>query len=435
MPINSKVLVVDDEAAIRQAVCEVLEDEGFSTLSAVDGHDALSKIGDYSPNIVLLDIWMPGMDGIETLKMIRSTRPEIPVIMISGHATITTAVKATQLGAFDFIEKPLDLCTIVSSVKRALEQAETPPWSHIVKEQDSDQDLKPQLVELVFKDQRLRGKARQQKTMAKSSLIYGSGLHSGQKSGLSLEPLPANSGIHFAGVTSEHAVPAHLNYIDATGFATTIKLKDAQVGTVEHLMSALHAYGITNLLIKCNGEVPALDGSSIEFCKLIEAVGVVEQDAPCYEIAVDRVYEVKGKGSEFIRIEPHDKFLIDYTLIYPEPVGKQNFVFELNDLNTYKEQIAPARTFGFVKDIEYLQKMGLAQGGRFNNFILIGENGAINGKLRFPDELVRHKILDAIGDLYLLGRPLCGKITACMTGHSDNANLLKQIFAQMQVSA
>ena len=216
-----------------------------------------------------------------------------------------------------------------------------------------------------------------------------------------------------------------------TGFATTIKYKEAQVSTIEHLMSALNAYGITNLLIKCNGEVPVMDGSSNEFCKLIEEIGIVEQDANVYSIKIKETIKI-NKEKEFIMFEPADSFIIDYTLQYPEPVGTQRLIFELSSPEKYKEQIAPARTFGFVKDISYLQGKGLAQGGRFDNFVLIGESGVINSELRFPDEQVRHKILDAIGDLYLLGRPLEGKITASMTGHSDNIELLRNVLEKIK---
>ena len=116
-----------------------------------------------------------------------------------------------------------------------------------------------------------------------------------------------------------------------------------------------------------------------------------------------------------------------YELNYPQPVGSQRVEFKMNGVDTFKEEIAPARTFGFLKDIERLQKAGLAAGGRLDNFILIGNDEIINTELRFPDELARHKILDILGDLSLIGRPLSGTITARMTGHSDNIGLLRLI--------
>jgi UDP-3-O-acyl N-acetylglucosamine deacetylase len=278
----------------------------------------------------------------------------------------------------------------------------------------------------VFGNQTLRGAARPQRTIAHAAILYGQGLHSGRKSGLILEPLPANSGIHFVGVSEATTVPAHVDFVESTGFATTVRVGQTQAGTIEHLMSALCAYGISNLLIKCNSEVPVMDGSALEFCKLFDNVGLTEQDGEWYEIAIPETVHI-GNGKEWIRIEPADTFSIDYTLRYPEPVGEQHFTFSLNDPESYRTEIAPSRTFSFVKDVGHLQKQGLALGGRFDNFLLIGTEGAINDSWRFPNEPVRHKILDAIGDLYLLGRPLRGKITACMTGHSDNIALLKKV--------
>ncbi|MCB0355063.1 MAG: UDP-3-O-[3-hydroxymyristoyl] N-acetylglucosamine deacetylase, partial [Bdellovibrionales bacterium] len=289
------------------------------------------------------------------------------------------------------------------------------------------------LQRVVFEKELFAGRAVPQKTIARSSLVYGQGLHSGMKSGLMLEPLPAGSGIHFIGVSDQKPVPAHVDYVESTGFATTIRLDRTEAATIEHLLSALHVYGVTNLLVKCNGEVPVLDGSSLKFCELLDETGVVEQDAVVHAIRIESPIVV-GKGPEQIRIEPADEFSIDYTLNYPPPLGKQHFTFTVNDIDAYRREIAPARTFGFVRDIGYLQAQGLAQGGRFDNFVLYGDQGPINGNLRFPNEAVRHKILDAIGDLYLLGRPLQGKVTASMTGHSDNIQLLRNLWQAMQAS-
>jgi UDP-3-O-acyl-N-acetylglucosamine deacetylase len=169
-----------------------------------------------------------------------------------------------------------------------------------------------------------------------------------------------------------------------------------------------------------------MDGSALEFCRLFDDVGLTQQDGEWYEIAVSETLQV-GDGKEWIKIEPADEFSVEYTLRYPEPVGEQHFTFTLKDAASFRTEIAPSRTFSFVKDVGHLQRQGLALGGRFDNFLLIGSEGAINDAWRFPNEPVRHKILDAIGDLYLLGRPLRGKVTACMTGHSDNIELLKRV--------
>jgi UDP-3-O-acyl N-acetylglucosamine deacetylase len=256
--------------------------------------------------------------------------------------------------------------------------------------------------------------------------MYGQGLHSGKKSGLIFEPLGPGSGIHFVGVSARPSVPAHLDYVGSTGYATTIRLGSTQVATIEHVMSALNAYGVSNLLIKCNGEVPVLDGSSVEFCSLFEEVGFENQIGDWHQIVVKEPLRVDA-GKASILLTPCDGFEIDYTLEYPAPVGRQRFVFRLDDPAAYRKEIAPARTFGFARDIGMLQKQGLALGGRFDNFVLFGEDGPINDALRFPDEPVRHKILDAIGDLYLLGRRLQARVVATMTGHSQNIAVLKKV--------
>lgn len=426
------VLVVDDEASIRRSLAGILKDEGLEVIEAADGATAISMLIQHKPSLVLLDIWMPGIDGLETLKKIKEISPHTPVVMISGHATISTAVAATRLGAADFLEKPLGLTSTIEVVRRALENAQhadsatSPTWETIEPTTVGPLRKSLQLNPIVFSSQTLRGAQRPQRTIAHAAILYGQGLHSGRKSGLILEPLPANSGIHFVGVSETTTVPAHVDFVESTGFATTVRLGHTQAGTIEHLMSALCAYGVSNLLIKCNGEVPVMDGSALEFCKLFDNIGLTEQDGEWYEIAVEEPMHI-GNGKEWLRIEPADAFSIDYTLRYPEPVGEQRFTFVLTDPAAYRSEIAPSRTFSFVKDVGHLQKQGLALGGRFDNFLLIGTEGAINDAWRFPNEPVRHKILDAIGDLYLLGRPLRGKVTACMTGHSDNIALLKQV--------
>ena len=173
------------------------------------------------------------------------------------------------------------------------------------------------------------------------------------------------------------------------------------------------------------GEIPIFDGSSSEFCALLESAGVEDQGGAVDEIVIDRRYEIGDPNGEYIAIEPAERFGVHYVLQYPEPVGRQEYTFTLGSTEDFRRDIAPARTFGFLREIETLEKMGLASGGRLHNCILIGENGVVNTPLRFPDELVRHKILDIMGDFYLLGRPLRGFITAQMTGHSDNVALLK----------
>jgi UDP-3-O-acyl N-acetylglucosamine deacetylase len=423
------ILIVDDEPGIRHVLEGMLKEEGYQSSSVDSGDKALEFLQDKEVKLVLLDIWMPGQDGMQVLKEIKERFPETKVIMMSGHASISTAVKATQLGAADFLEKPLDSEGTLRVIKNALESIgrEAESSDALDLEPGTAKRLTGTLNTEVFRDDWSRGERFKQKTLARSAVMYGQGLHSGKRSGLLLEPLPENSGIHFVGVSDEFPVPAHVNFVESTGWATTLRLGKTQAGTIEHLMSALHAYGISNLLIKCNHEVPVMDGSAREFCELFDRVGVVEQEADWYAIRVKEPFEVK-KGEEFIRIEPSDEFSVQYTLKYPRPLGLQEYEFTLNDPKNYFEEISKARTFGFMRDLGKLQAQGLALGGRLDNCVLFGEDGSLNGELRYENEPVRHKILDAIGDLFLLGRRIQGRVVAHMTGHSDNVAILKALW-------
>jgi UDP-3-O-acyl N-acetylglucosamine deacetylase len=248
-----------------------------------------------------------------------------------------------------------------------------------------------------------------------------------------LHPLPANSGILFTGISGDVTVPAHLDYVGSTGYATSLRSKDYAVGTVEHLLAVLHSYGISNLLIKVQGEIPILDGSALEFCEAIDETGVEEQDEEAAAIVIDREYRIDAKGGQSIGIEPADSFSVRYVLRYPQPVGEQEHLYVFRGPEFFKAEIAPARTFGFLKDIAQLQNMGLANGGRLSNFILIDDEKIVNTRLRFENEFARHKILDILGDFYLLGRPILGALTAIMTGHSDNIALLRKVREGMEL--
>ncbi len=272
-----------------------------------------------------------------------------------------------------------------------------------------------------------------QRTLCQNTVLYGMGLHSGGRTGMVLQPLPAGSGIHFHSMPSGESIPAHVSAVGDTDYATTLGLNGSTIKTVEHLLSALHAGGITNLLIKVHGEVPVLDGSAAEFCRTIEEIGVEEQGEPRQEFVVDRRYEV-GSGDKILTLEPFDGFAVSYQLRYPPPIGEQFYDFELTSFEAYKREIAPARTFGFLRDLKMMNELGLGSGGRLDNFILVGEDHVVNTELRFPDEFVRHKILDIIGDLYLLGYPIRGRVHAHLTGHRDNIALVRKLVAENRLS-
>ena len=228
-------------------------------------------------------------------------------------------------------------------------------------------------------------------------------------------------------------MPAQVDWVESTEYATTLRRGGMAARTVEHLMAVLHAYGISNALVKIQGEVPILDGAAGELCALVERAGVVDQDGAVSEVVVDRRCAVGSEdpGQKYLAIEPAEELSIDYTLTYPAPVGEQRYVFRFSGIDAFKEEIAGARTFGFVKEIAALEERGLAAGGRLNNCVLIGDEGVVNAPLRYPEEFARHKILDIMGDLYLLGRPIRGRITARRTGHRDNVELVRRLRDQL----
>jgi len=428
LAVNKTILVVDDEDDVRESVREVLRDEGYRVVDTADGTRVLELIRQERPELVLLDIWMPQVDGIGLLKEIKTQEPELNVVMVSGHGNIHTAVTATKFGAFDFLEKPVSLDGLLLTVQRALGESATSAAQKSRAKRKTGAAKRGESVAAVAAATRIK-----QKTLKKSVVLSGQGLHSGVKTGLILHPLPPDSGIRFTGISGEVTVPAHLDNVGSTGYATSLRTQGFAVGTVEHLLAVLHSYGISNLLIKVQGEVPILDGSGVEFCQALEEAGIQQEDEEVAEIVIDRVYRIEAKGGESIAIEPADGFSVHYELRYPAPVGEQQYLYRHRGAESFREEIAPARTFGFLKDIAKLQTLGLANGGRLSNFILIDDERIVNTELRFADEFARHKILDILGDFYLLGRPIRGAIRARMTGHSDNIALLRKIREGMKL--
>jgi UDP-3-O-[3-hydroxymyristoyl] N-acetylglucosamine deacetylase len=411
---SETILVVDDEENIRHTLRGVLADEGFDVLEAPDGRRALELLAHTAPRLAIVDVWMPEVDGIELVERMRTQAPGVPIIVISGHGTIETAVRVIRLGAFDFLEKPFPLDALLNVVGRALgsTNAAVTETAALATAQ-SGASVAP-------------ARRFHERTIARSVLVNGQGLHSGARTGLILQPLPPGSGVVFGSILSGETVPALVDHIESTGYATTLVRGGMVAKTVEHLMATFHAYGITNVLVKMQAEVPILDGSALELCALLDEAGVVDQPATFEEIVVDQRYAIGSAAPDEkgIAIEPADRFEVEYILDYPLPIGRQKVEFAFTDVETFRREIAPARTFGFVKEIEQLEQMGLANGGRLNNCILVGDEGVVNAPLRFVDEFARHKILDILGDFYLLGRPIRGRVSARMTGHSDNAALL-----------
>ncbi len=424
------VLIIDDEPGILTTLSGVLNDEGYRTLTAESGEEAVSLYREHQPDIVFLDIWLPDRDGLETLEALRAADPAAAVVMMSGHGTASTAVKAIKMGACDYVEKPLSYAQAVAAASGACRFREKASADGVLAaaaelretRTESERHLAPPPETPLTRLSR-----EPQRTIQHSTVLYGLGLHSGRQTGMVLQPLPPDTGIHLLTLPSGAIIPVHAGSVADTDYATTLAKNGDQIRTVEHLLSALHAYGITNLLIKVHGEIPVLDGSALEFCKTLDEIGVVAQPSRRREIVIDRRYEVVSEGGKSIVLEPYDGFAISYLLRYPPPIGEQHCSFTLSDAEGYKREIAPARTFGFMRDLKMMNELGLGSGGRLDNFILVGEDNVVNTELRFPDEFARHKILDIIGDLYLLGYPLRGKVTARLTGHRDNIAMVRKV--------
>jgi UDP-3-O-acyl N-acetylglucosamine deacetylase len=435
-----KILVIDDEKNIQVSLASILEDEGYKVFIGSSGEEAIEKFKNIRPDAIFLDIWLPGIDGLETMKQILEIDPFQIIIMISGHGNISTAVRAVKEGAYDFLEKPLSLDKVIFVLKRGLEYRKVLEENKKLKSllyarnglMDSEKKRikKENSRNLDFETETVNA-TRKQKTVKASNIFYGIGLHSGVKTGMVIKPLPIGSGIRFENISEDGYIPARIEYLDTTSYATSIKKDGLEAKTIEHFMATLHAFGITNLSIKINNEVPIGDGSASDFCEFIRNSGVVEQEEYVPEIVIEEPM-VLGDVSEegkYIKIEPYDGFAISYTTVYPEPIGRETYEFVLESPEDFEREIAPARTYGFVEDLSRMADMGLAEGGRMNNFILIDrEKGqVINTELRFKEELARHKILDIMGDFYLLGRPIRGKISAQKTGHSENGLMVSYI--------
>jgi UDP-3-O-[3-hydroxymyristoyl] N-acetylglucosamine deacetylase len=421
--VNETVLVVDDEERIRSSLRGILSDEGFRVLDTGSAPEVMGLIERENPAVVLLDVWMPDIDGIELLRRIKSERPAVQVIMISGHANIQSAVAATKLGAADFIQKPFSVSGLLAAIARVLEGGNGGRAAGGVAEQ-GEANGAAAIAPAAHG-------ARRQRTIARSIVFGGQGLHTGLRTGVILHPAPVGFGIVFASLSDETQIAVQLENVTDTGYNTTLASGARSVRTVEHLMSALHGFGITNILIKTDDEIPALDGSAAEFCRQIAEAGVRDQDATVQPIRIQSPITVRSKHDEVMTIEPANHLIIDYTLDYPAPIGVQKVHFEFTSTDAYVTEVAPARTFGFVRDFAQMNQMGLAMGGRLDNAIIVDDEKIVNTELRFPEEFARHKVLDLMGDLYLLGRPLEGHITALKTGHSDNLAMVKAIRASL----
>ena len=270
----------------------------------------------------------------------------------------------------------------------------------------------------------------QRKTVNTKVSISGIGLHSGIYTRVELRPARAGSGITFVRADLDGLrIPALQASTTALEYATTVGKDDVSVGTVEHLLAAIVGSEITDVDIHIDGpEVPIVDGSALPFMHLIDAAGVRTLNAEVPVLRITEPIEI-AEGQKSIRITPSNRLIIKYKIDFDHPViGRQAVHFDFAH-ESFLRKIAPARTFGFVRDVEQLRAAGLARGGSVENAIVLDDHGVINGPLRYRDEFVRHKILDLIGDLALIGRPIAGEITAYRAGHALHSRFVEKIIA------
>ncbi len=269
-----------------------------------------------------------------------------------------------------------------------------------------------------------------QRTIQKPVEVVGIGLHKGVPVKLRLEPLAEDSGIVFYRNDKGISIPLKPENVVDTKMATVIGKENAVVSTIEHLMSAIYSFGIDNLrIIVDNDEIPILDGSAISFVMMIKEAGIKELDAPKKFLRITKEVEIRD-GEKYAKITPSKSINFDFEIFFNHPmIGRQNYHFEFSTAN-YIEEIARARTFGFLKEVQYLRSIGLALGGSLENAIVLDDKGILNENLRFPNEFVRHKILDAIGDMSLLGYNFIGNYEAFASGHHLNHLLTLKIFEE-----
>ncbi len=430
------ICIVDDESSIASTVASILKDEGYEAISFPDAESFWQKLDTLEPSLVLLDIWLPGIDGLQLLQRLQTRNPELPIIMMSGHAGIEAAVTAIKAGAYDFLEKPLHLEALLDKVASALKHrpsgtGEALPSDTRLEIVSADFSASPGAVEVVDSPE-------PQRTIRGNVVLNGIGLLSGRNTGVILSPLGVNEGIVFQTLDNQ-TIRGHITSLEDfsrsgsqktfSANSTTLENGRRRVRTVEHLMAVLSMYGITNVLIKVDEEIPNIDGSARDFCNLIEEAGIEEQSATTKVAVIRRRIGVGNESTQekHLIAEPFEGFEISMRVDYPPPIGEQVLTF--NPANgSFAKEIAPARSFNTFENIEMAQKLGKVGGGYLHSHIIMYDGKVINTELRYPDEFVRHKILDLIGDLYLLGLHIRGRITANMTSHGYNQAMVQRLY-------
>ncbi|MFW7381066.1 MAG: UDP-3-O-acyl-N-acetylglucosamine deacetylase [Oligoflexus sp.] len=432
MPTNHTIFVVDDQEAILTSVKSILQDESYRVL-AFSSAEALEKgLQEERPDLILLDIWLPGIDGVAALKKLKAEFPALPVILMSGHAGIDIAVKAMKAGAEDFLEKPINLGILLEKV--ALHLASLEPANAVAG------GSVPAHLESFMKGDAasLQLSSELQRTVCKNAVLNGVGLLTGRPTGLIISPAPADTGIVFRTLDGV-AIPGHISALanldrlaqggSFTANSTVLTKDGRRIRTVEHLLAALYMMGITNASIKVDEEIPNIDGSAADFCRIIADAGIETQTKPRMEIVIHKTMRIGGEqeSEKYLYVEPFDGFEVQMRVNYPAPIFEQRYRFSPSE-QSFASEIAPARSFNTFENIDNAQKMGMVGSGYLNSHIIIHDGKVINTELKFPDEFVRHKILDLLGDLFLLGYGLRGRVVGNMTSHGINQEMALKIY-------
>jgi len=272
-----------------------------------------------------------------------------------------------------------------------------------------------------------------QRTLRRSISCAGIGLHSGNKVTLSLKPAPAGGGIRFRrSDLGGLEIPATISHVGGINHATGLMRDAVTVDTVEHLLAAFVSLGIDNAIVELNSpEVPIMDGSAAPFVYLIHEAGVKPLAAPRRYLKVLRPMSL-SRGDKRIALYPSDHFKVTYSIAFDHPLLRhQSRTIRITE-ESFVEEIAPARTFGFLEEVEMMRQQGLALGGSLENAVVIGDTGVLNNALRFEDEFVRHKILDVIGDMALVGHPIVGHLIAHRGGHALHTAFAAQVLQESE---
>lgn len=421
--VKNSVLIIDDEEDILNACKNVLEDEDYDVEIAKDYNEAMKVFSSKNIDLVFLDVWLPNTDGLDILSRIKEEYPKTEVIMMSGHAGVETAVRATKMGAYDFLEKPISISKLLSSCDEVLNKKESDNDTKINYSNDINNIDKSKLKYKV-----------PQRTVAKSVVVSGFALMEGRKTALTLVPAPVNTGIIFVDInTNTNIKLSHENILskDKSGAVNSTALINGNrhIKTTEHFLAALHMMGITNLIVKCDGEVPNVDGSALVFCDALKEAGYIEQEDYIEPIVIDKelIYGNVDDNETYVILSPYDGLEINLRIDFSGGIGVQQYDYRFESFEQFSKDIGRARSFNTIDNIDYAQKNGMAGSGMIGSHIILCDGKVINTKLHFDNEFVRHKILDIIGDLYILARPIKAKIIANKSSHSFNHSVVHDL--------